>query len=134
MSSYSETLRGYKKSAMRNKKIKIILHACTMKDWIRAKKFGEYRAESLNTQGFIHCSESKTIAKVANSHWKGRKDLILLVIDSQKVKKEIKYESDPKSGTFYPHIYGSLNLDAIIDIRVFSPNSTGYFTKFSVNL
>src|SRR3989339_1032488 len=112
---------------------KIILHACTKADWQKAQKDQEYKVSSLDSEGFIHCSEADTIIGVANSHWKGRLDLVLLIINSVKVKSEIKYELDPKGGKIYPHIYGPLNLDAVIKVKDFLPNSNGIFDKSSLS-
>jgi len=112
---------------------KIILHACAKTDWQKAQKEQEYKTSSLDTQGFIHCSEADTIIGVANSHWKDRSDLVLLIIDSAKVKSEIKYELDPKGGKIYPHIYGPLNLDAVTEVKDFLPNSSGIFNKSSID-
>jgi len=118
------------KSIMENK-TKIIVHACTNEDWLKAKENGIYKTESLESQGFIHFSGPNTIQFVANSHWMGRKDIILLIVDSEKVNPEIKYEIDPGSGRFYPHIYGPLNLDAVIKVIDYLPNEDGFFEELS---
>lgn len=117
---------------MNDKKQKIIVHVCTMLDWGRSRQLGEYRADSLESQGFIHCSDLHTVLRVANFNWKGRQDLILLVIDSSKVKSEIKFEPDPQSGILYPHIYGPLNLNAVIKVKSFLPNKDGIFDESSL--
>jgi len=43
-----------------------------------------------------------------------KKDVILLLVDTEKVSSPIKYESS-RSGRpgLFPHIYGSLNIDSI---------------------
>lgn len=65
---------------------------------------------------------------MANSLFKGRGDLVLLSIDSAKVKAEIKYEALGNVTQEYPHIYGSLNLDAVAKVYNFIPNSDGLFS------
>ena len=52
-----------------------IVHACTSIDFDKAKEIGEYKSKTLDTTGYIHCSETDTILRVANSNWVGRKDL-----------------------------------------------------------
>lgn len=110
----------------------IILHACTKIDYDKAKENGGYRSNTLDSVGFIHCSEINTILRVANSNWIGRKDLILLFIDKNKVISEIKYEPDIHSGVLYPHIYGPLNLGAIISVKDFLPKEDGIFNESSI--
>ena len=58
--------------------------------------------------------------------FKGKSGLILLVIDDSKVTPEIKYE-DAGNGKLYPHIYGPLNIDAVVKVVDFPPKSDGSF-------
>lgn len=104
----------------------MILHICSKKDWEKAKENGVYRTESLSSQGFIHCSTSEQIIEVADYVFKGQSDLILLLIDENKVESEIKYE-DAGNGKLYPHIYGPLSLEAVLDTRDFPTDTEGNF-------
>lgn len=104
-----------------------ILHIATKEDWEKAKKDNVYMVESLTTQGFIHCSKTEQVIKVANLLFKGRTDLVLLSIDLNKVKSEIKYETLGGVKEDYPHIYGPLNIDAVTAIYEFQPNYKGFF-------
>lgn len=90
------------------------------------RKSGEYCGDTLKIEGFIHCSTPEQVIEIANSIFKGTQKLILLVIDEKKVVSEIRYE-DCGNKNLYPHIYGTLNLDAVIKTLDFSPNSNGYF-------
>lgn len=45
--------------------------------------------------------------------------LVLLCIDTTKVNAEIRWEDFDNCGRIYPHIYGVLNMDAIIEIVPF---------------
>lgn len=93
--------------------------------WQDAKRTGEYRADTLSSQGFIHCSTPGQLIGVANLFYKGRSDLVLLSIDSKRVKAEIRYERVGE--IHYPHIYGPLNIDAVIKVQQFRPNPHGTF-------
>ncbi len=87
---------------------------------------GFYRADSLDTEGFIHCSTRAQVVWVANRFYRGNSSLVLLVIDPDRVDAEIKYETVEGVGDF-PHIYGALNSDAIVQIIDFPPNADGSF-------
>lgn len=56
-----------------------------------------------------------------------QKDLVLLCIETGKVKSEIRYEGTEK-GEMYPHIYGPLNVDAVVKTLDFEPGKDGKFT------
>jgi len=63
-----------------------ILHATTRAAWSAAQKNGEYAADSLAAQGFIHCSKVGQLLRVANLLFAGRRDMLLLVIDPALLK------------------------------------------------
>ncbi len=99
------------------KRLKWIIHITRRKLWNEAKRKGIYVSESLDSDGFIHCSDINQVTKVANSLFKGQRDLVLLYINEDKVDAEIKYEDLYNAGEDYPHIYGPINIDAIEDIK-----------------
>ena len=70
----------------------MIYHLTSRQAWVEAQSRGEYRAESLETEGFIHCSTLPQVLKSANKFFGGQTGLLLLWIDSEKVESEIKYE------------------------------------------
>lgn len=103
-----------------------ILHITQNQQWQEAKNLGSYRADSLDTEGFIHCSKSTQIVKVANRFFLNQKDLVLLFIDSDRVQAEIRYE-EAEIGELFPHIYGELNVDAVYKAIDFEPGEDGFF-------
>ncbi|CAN5660541.1 MAG: DUF952 domain-containing protein [Chloroflexia bacterium] len=103
---------------------RIILHITTRRQWQQALESGVYTADSLETEGFIHCSLPKQVVFVANSRYRGETGLILLRIDSDRAAPEIRYEGEIDR---YPHIYGPLNTDAVIDLLDFPPENDGRF-------
>ncbi|MBW4440794.1 MAG: DUF952 domain-containing protein [Plectolyngbya sp. WJT66-NPBG17] len=92
----------------------------------RVPQSGVYRADSLDTEGFIHCSTRDQVVWVANQFYRGNTSLVLLVIDPDRVHAEIKYETVEGVGDF-PHIYGELNADAIVQVVDFPPNADDSF-------
>lgn len=105
----------------------MILHIVKKETWDEARKVGEYRGDTLASEGFIHCSQPDQVIEVADYVFQGTQGLILLVIDEAKVVSEIKYE-DPGNNKLYPHIYGPLNIDAVIKTVDFPANDDGTFS------
>ncbi len=103
-----------------------ILHITSNQQWQNAKQTGVYRCASLDSEGFIHCSTTQQVVWVANSFYRGQRSLVLLCIDPAKVQSEIKYEG-LEGGEQFPHLYGELNLDAVVDVVDFEPDSEGLF-------
>jgi uncharacterized protein (DUF952 family) len=95
-------------------------------NWKRAEKEGLYENQSLDTKGFIHCSDPSQITKVVHKNFKNKEDLEILVIDPSKLESLVKYEPS-RSGDMYPHVYGPINTEAVIRTIDFSTNSKGDF-------
>ena len=113
----------------------IITHLASNDAWLASLKLGVYHAESLSTEGFIHCSKPSQIVGVANTFYRGQHGLVLLVIDPSKLEAELKWEppTEPepthaREGELFPHVYGPINLDAVMNVISFEPDADGNFT------
>ena len=112
-----------------------IIHITSRKAWSDAQKAGEYTAPSLSSEGFIHCSTPAQIVPVAEKFYKGQSGLALLVIDPTRLSSDLKWEPPfdgaPPAGVdsaeLFPHIYGPINLDAVIRVVDFEPSADGKF-------
>lgn len=103
-----------------------VLHLTTAAAW-RAGSDAAYRVESLDTEGFIHMSTPAQITIPANERYGGRHDLILLIIDSQRLTAPLIVEDSYGSGMAFPHLYGPLNRDAVIATEAYRPGRDGRF-------
>lgn len=104
----------------------MILHVTQRAEWEKAKNLGTYQSESLGTEGFIHCSTLAQVVGSANRFFQGLQDLVILEIDVDRVTPEIRYEgADPNN--LFPHIYGELNIDAVIRAIDLESDSMGLF-------
>ena len=99
----------------------------TAQDWDTARAAGAYEADSLATEGFIHCSEADQYAWVANQRFLGRQDLVLLRIEESRLTAPLRRENLEGGERLFPHIYGALNLDAVVHVAPFVPAADGSF-------
>jgi uncharacterized protein (DUF952 family) len=104
-----------------------ILHVTTGIGWAQAIRAGIYAADSLATEGFIHCSEPQQATWVANDRFRGRQDLVLLQIAVEKLSAPVQYENLQGGTELFPHIYGPLDLDAVSRATPFAPRADGSF-------
>ncbi len=105
----------------------LLFHMCARKDWEAAQEAGAYKTPSLESEGFIHCSRPEQIEGTANRYYQGAAGQVLLHIDPAKVQAEIRWEASTGGETF-PHVYGPLNLDAVVVVEDFVPNADGTFS------
>lgn len=106
-----------------------IFHITPRQQWQAVQQQGVYRCESLETEGFIHCSTLPQVVRVANLFYAGQSGLVLLCIDGDRLQAELRYdavETDSGSEAF-PHIYGPVNLGAIVQVLDFQPEPDGTF-------
>jgi uncharacterized protein (DUF952 family) len=75
---------------------------------------GAYRAASLQSEGFIHCSNREQVAWAANRFYAREKDMLALIVDVAQLTSPVRDE-DAGWGERFPHIYGPINRDAIVD-------------------
>ena len=103
--------------------VTFIYHIASRPDWDQAKRDGQYttstRGVSLAEQGFIHASTAGQVPEVAGAVYRDAPDLVLLVIEAERVGSPIRYEAPPGEDRRYPHIYGPLNPDAVVETRPF---------------
>lgn len=105
----------------------MIFHITSAATWNTAQASGAYAADSLATEGFIHCSEANQYCWVANQRFRGRQDLVLLHIDETRLQAPLQRENLEGGERLFPHIYGALNLDAVVHVTPFMPAATGEF-------
>ncbi len=98
----------------------MIYHITTLIAWQAAKEKGSYEAPSLALEGFIHMSESSQVEGVLERYYKGQKDLVKLCIDPNLLNHPLKYELAPSVNESFPHLYGPLNLDAVVSVEQIS--------------
>ena len=92
----------------------MIYHVTTRHNWDLAIEQGMYHHESLITENFIHACSKEQLPGVIHRYYRNTPSLILLQIDETLLNYPLKYEESPSTGDFFPHIYGPINLDAVI--------------------
>ncbi len=106
----------------------ILLHVAKENDYKNSLQSGFYGNSSLKKDGFIHCSTIENVVDVANDNLKQLQEkLLILCVDAEKLSSEIKWEKRGSKGIKFPHIYGLLNLDAVINVVPFCKDSSGNF-------
>ena len=103
-----------------------IFHLSTDEAWTAARAAGTYTVSTMGMElaevGFIHCSHAEQVAGVYERFYRDvRAPLVLLTIDTDLLASP--WQLDPVDGEPlpFPHIYGPLNVDAVISAEPFKP-------------
>lgn len=105
----------------------ILYHVIASVDWEQALATNFYAPPSVELEGFIHCSGSPEVAlEVGNRYYRDfAGDFVVLLLDQSKIAAPVQW--DPVRDTFFPHIYGPLNLDAVVRVVPFPRDAYGEF-------
>jgi len=105
-----------------------ILHITSRTSWLAAQNSGSYAAEALASEGFIHCSTRDQVLRVANALFAGQRGLVLLVVDPRRLGPEVRWEPGAdRPEELFPHIYGPISLEAVVEVLDFEPGPDGSF-------
>lgn len=109
---------------------KLLVHLCSIGEWDQARSAGELCPDSLGEVGFVHLSAQHQVHLPANRLFAGRDDMVLLYLDPDRLGAPVRWEpgvpSDP-AAMLFPHLYGALRVDAVVDVRPFVPGPDGRF-------
>jgi uncharacterized protein (DUF952 family) len=94
-----------------------IYHITTKQEWEQALAAGHYDSATLATEGFIHCSTERQVAGVLDRYFQGKTGLVKLTIEKARVARPLIFELATSLNEVFPHIHGSLNLDAVTAIQ-----------------
>jgi len=113
----------------------MICHITTRDAWEAAQASEQFVPPEFDDHGFIHCSTPEQVLLVANAFFRGRAELVLLVIDPARLKSPVRWEPahavgrlpDFTRNAVFPHVYGPINVDAVVRVSDMSPTATGSF-------
>lgn len=94
-----------------------IYHVAPRDEWHEALDGVAYRRSTLGKspadEGFIHCSYGHQVQAIADLVYHGRRDVVLLEIDPSRLETEVRVENSEGGKQMFPHIYGSLPIEAV---------------------
>ncbi|HEY8562268.1 MAG TPA: DUF952 domain-containing protein [Pyrinomonadaceae bacterium] len=94
----------------------LIYHIVLPENWEKFKHEYEYEAESLATEGFIHCSYRHQLDDVLQRYYKDAEKVLILSINPHYLKSELVAEPSTNR-EIYPHIYGKINKSAVVNVE-----------------
>jgi len=92
-----------------------IYHVISQTDWNKISESEFYSPGSLTSEGFIHFSYQDQIPGVIERYYKDQTNLLVMKVDVNKLKSNLRLEKVPDTGLF-PHLYGKLNLDSVMGV------------------
>jgi adenosine deaminase len=104
-----------------------LVHLAERDRWDAACQSGAYLPGEFATDGFIHLSGLHQVLTPANRFYRGRRDLVALVVDARMLTDSLVWEPGTGTVEYFPHLYSALDVDAVIATVPFPPSTDGSF-------
>jgi uncharacterized protein (DUF952 family) len=92
----------------------VIIHLILRADWERIRGEPKLFSESVAQNGFVHCCLPEQVRGVLKQWFSSHKDVVAVEIDSNLLTSSLVFENLEGGSDLFPHIYGIVNLDAVI--------------------
>jgi uncharacterized protein (DUF952 family) len=104
------------------------LHLVPEPVWQAHQGAATYTPERFAEEGFVHCTDGEeNVLRVGTTFYSDDpRPYLVLTLDVDRLQSPVRYE-DP--GQIYPHVYGPINLDAVIDVRRVVRLADGSFSE-----
>lgn len=129
----AEVTRGNRvryKTAAQSRAAGVTYHLVPDEVWSQYGNSEEYLPEAFEEDGFIHCTNGlQELVAVGNRYYTAdhrRYRALILRID--KIDSAVRYDDSEET---FPHIYGPLNVDAVVGILSALRDELGKFISFS---
>ena len=74
--------------------------------------------------GYIHMSTAEQLAGTAARHYRGRRDLLLLAVETARLGEALVWEPS-RDGALFPHLYGPLPRSEVVSERRLAVDADG---------
>jgi uncharacterized protein (DUF952 family) len=92
----------------------IVYKICSADAWARAIEAGAFAGAPADLQdGYIHLSSAGQVVATAAKHFAYQDNLLLIAVDAGRLGEDLKWERS-RGGALFPHLYGSLELNAVL--------------------
>lgn len=107
----------------------MILHCMPLSQWENVRHGDCFGEDSVRAEGFVHCSSIEYFWRVAPNFRDASEELVLLMLDTDRISAEIRREDGDGCGRAYPHVYGTIPTDAVVQALPFLRSPGGEWLK-----
>lgn len=109
----------------------ITYHLVPSTVWESQRHLSEYVPEAFAADGFIHCTNGLVqLLKVANLFYTAdERKFVVLALNVSSIAPDVRYDD---AGCLFPHIYGPLNISAVVAEALVERSADGTYVRFSI--
>jgi uncharacterized protein (DUF952 family) len=106
-------------------KQKIVFKIASANEWSKSTIAGIFEGSADDHRdGFIHLSSRHQLAGTLEKHFKGKRDLVLIAFEADKLGPELRWEHS-RGGELFPHLYASITVSDALWQRHLSNDEFG---------
>jgi uncharacterized protein (DUF952 family) len=94
-----------------------IFHITSPSDAEQLLEAGRLSPDSLEAEGFVHCSTAAQVVGSTARHFGADANLVLIELDPQLVEHEISWP-EVYPGQRYPHVHGPLSASSVVAVHL----------------
>jgi uncharacterized protein (DUF952 family) len=95
----------------------MIYHITTPEQWAIWENYTIYEPMQFGAEGFIHLCTEAQMDGVLSRYYSGISPLWILHVDESALTEPLRWELST-GGELFPHLYGSLNKSAVVEVVV----------------
>ena len=101
-------------------------HLTPAEHWAAQKGSDWYAPEGFGEEGFVHCTDGEAaLIETANRYYRDdAREFVVLEVDLGRVGARAIYEDEAR---IYPHIYGEIDIRAVVSVRRTERGDDGSF-------
>lgn len=105
-----------------------LVHLAERERWQRAQSQGAYLPAEFARDGFVHLSALHQLLTPANRFYRGRDDLVALVLDAHRLGSAVVWEAGTGTVERFPHLFGAITPDAVLaEVPLVAEPDGGFF-------
>lgn len=103
----------------------LVFKIVAAEEWLTAEAAGAFAGSAADrADGYIHLSTAEQAPETAAKWFANRADLTLVAVDAAPLGADLIWESS-RGGAFFPHLYATLPLSAVVWSRPLPLNPEG---------
>lgn len=106
---------------------KYVYRLAARAEWKEALKTGRVPLREIDEQdGYIHLSTREQLLETARLHFAGARDLVALEIPLAPIASNVRFETAPKRGEAFPHLYAPLEPTMVERVLAIEPDGDDF--------
>lgn len=109
---------------------KYLYKIVSMDNWCQSQARPVLKLSSLDDK-FIHLATESDIGRILEKYWSGYEEVVILKLETDKLKGRMEYESNPGGSNKYFHLYnGTIPREAVAESKFLHRDPSGAFLSY----